>query len=176
MTVFTRQHTTASKIVYQGHILNLQVDEVSAGGRTITREVVQHPGAVVIACQPEPDLIVLVKQYRYALNRHLIELPAGRLEKDELPLAAAKRELKEETGYQEGIWRQLGNIYSAPGFCDELLHVYHACAVSLAEKCTDHDEETEVIVAPVKQVWGLILAGEISDAKTIAGLAMMDLK
>ena len=176
LTLFTRQHKTASKLVYQGRIFNLQVDDVSCANQHVTREMIQHNGGVVIACQPEPDLIVLVKQYRYVLDRDLIELPAGRLEINEEPLAAAKRELREETGYQDGIWRELSKMYPAPGFCDELLHLYHAAGVSLTEKMLDHDEETEVIVMPVAQAWQDILSGKICDAKTIAGLAMIGLK
>ena len=92
--LFTQEHKIASKLVYQGHICNLRVDEVKKGDHTVTREVIEHNGGVVIACQPEPNLLVLVKQYRYSINRELIELPAGRLEKDELPLEAAKERLK----------------------------------------------------------------------------------
>jgi ADP-ribose pyrophosphatase len=173
MTVFTREHRIASKLVYQGQICNLRVDEAQKGDHTVIREVVEHNGGVVIACQPEPGLIVLVRQYRYSINSDLIELPAGRLEKGELPLEAAKRELREETGYFAGDWVDLCKMYSAPGFCDELLHVYGAQNVTLGDKATDHDEETEVIVIPVKEAWQQIINGQIRDAKTIAGIAML---
>ncbi len=118
-------------------------------------------------------MIVLVKQYRYSIDRDLIELPAGRLEKDEIPLEAAKRELREETGYLASQWVDLCKMYSAPGFCDELLHVYRADQVTLGDKAPDHDEETEVIVMPVIEAWQKVLKGQICDAKTIAGLAML---
>jgi ADP-ribose pyrophosphatase len=173
MAVFTQEQRIASKLVYQGRICNLRVDEVKKGDHTVIREVVEHNGGVVIACQPEPGLVVLVKQYRYPLNRELIELPAGRLEKGEIPLDAAKRELKEETGYSASSWLDLCKMYSAPGFCDELLHVYRAQNVTLGDKMPDHDEETEVIVIPVKEAWQRVMSGQICDAKTIAGIAML---
>jgi len=173
VTLFTRQHRVASKLVYQGQIINLRVDDVSTNNNSVTREVIEHIGGVVIACQPEPSLVVLVKQYRYSIDRDLIELPAGRLDEGENPLSAAKRELKEETGYQAKAWHQLVQMYSAPGFCDELLYLYQAREVTLAEKTPDHDEETEVIVIPVKEAWHKVLNGQICDAKTIAGLAML---
>ncbi len=173
MAVFTQEHRIASRLVYQGKICNLRVDEVEKGDHTVIREVVEHNGGVVIACQPEPGLVVLVKQYRYPINGELIELPAGRLEKGELPLEAAKRELKEETGYLASEWLDLCKMYSAPGFCDELLHVYRAQNVTLGDKTPDHDEETEVIVIPVKDAWQRVRNGQIRDAKTIAGIAML---
>ncbi len=173
MVVFTREHRIASKLVYQGQIFNLRVDQAKKGDHTVTREVLEHNGGVVIACQPENDSIVLVKQYRYSINRELLELPAGRLEKGELPLEAAKRELREETGYSASDWQDLSKMYSAPGFCDELLHLYRANRVRLGEKDPDHDEETEVLLMTVKDAWQKVLSGEICDAKTIAGIAML---
>jgi len=173
MVVFTRENRIASKLVYQGQILNLRVDQAKKGDHLVTREVLEHNGGVVIACQPEKDSVVLVKQYRYSINRELLELPAGRLEKGEVPLAAAKRELREETGYSASDWHALSKMYSAPGFCDELLHLYKANGVNLGEKEPDHDEEIEVIVITVKDAWQKVLTGEICDAKTIAGIAML---
>lgn len=173
MALFTTEHKIASKLVYQGHIFNLRVDEVEKGEHKAVREVIEHNGGVVIACQPQPGTIVLVKQYRYSINRDLIELPAGRLEKGESPLEAAKRELKEETGYQAIDWTDLAKMYPAPGFCDELLHLYSAKKVTLGDKSTDHDEETEVIVISVEEAWQKVSSGEICDAKTIAGLGLL---
>lgn len=173
MALFTTEHRIASKLVHQGHIFNLRVDEVEKGEYKVVREVIEHNGGVVIACRPQIDSIVLVKQYRYSINRDLIELPAGRLEKGESPLEAAKRELKEETGYEAIEWIDLAKMYPAPGFCDELLHLYIAKDVSFGEKSTDHDEETEVIIMPIKDAWQKVLSGEICDAKTIAGIGLL---
>lgn len=173
MTLFTRQHIVASDLVYSGEIINLRVDTVTCANKTVTREVVEHNGGVIIACQPEPNQVVLVKQYRYALDKEIIELPAGRLDKGELPLVAAKRELKEETGYEAKNWKQLAAMYSAPGFCDEVLHLFHATQVLLSEKTPDEDEEIEVMVMNVEQAWQMVINGQIADAKTIAGLGML---
>lgn len=171
--LFTREHKIASKLVYQGHICNLRVDQAKKGEHIVTREIVEHNGGVVIACQPEPDLIVLVKQYRYSIDRELIELPAGRLEENEIPLDAAKRELKEETGYEAQDWLELCRMYPAPGFCNELLYMYLAKNTILGAKSPDHDEETEVIVISLKDARKKIMTGEICDAKTIAGIGLL---
>jgi ADP-ribose pyrophosphatase len=173
VTLFTRQHRVTSDLIYRGQIINLRVDTVTYAGKTVTREVIEHNGGVIIACQPESDKVVLVKQYRYALDQEIIELPAGRLDKGEVPVLAAQRELEEETGYQAKKWKQLTTMYSAPGFCDELLYFFHAVQVFLSTKKTDEDEETEVIVLSVKEAWQMVINGQIADAKTIAGLAML---
>lgn len=173
MTLFTQQHRVTSNLVYKGEIINLRVDTVKCDGKSVTREVVEHIGGVVIACQPQPDKVVLVKQYRYALDKELFELPAGRLDEGEQPLLAAQRELKEETGYESSHWQEIGRMYSAPGFCNELLYLFRASPAILGQKTPDEDEETEVIVMAVKEAWQKVIRGEIADAKTIAGLAML---
>ncbi len=173
MTLYTRQGKIGSELIYGGQIINLRVDTVKSDGKTVTREVIEHNGGVIIACQPQPDQVVLVRQYRYALDKEIIELPAGRLNRGEVPLLAAQRELKEETGYHAKSWNQKATMYSAPGFCDELLYFFHATEADLGEKTPDEDEETEVIVSPVKKAWQMVISGDIADAKTIAGLAML---
>jgi ADP-ribose pyrophosphatase len=135
--------------------------------------VVEHNGGVVIACQPTEHEIVLIKQYRYSLDKEIIELPAGRIEKGEPPLPAAQRELTEETGYRAKEWQELSRMFTAPGFCDEVLYLYRATDVELVEKNLDDDEETDVLLLPLKKAWQLVLSGEIQDAKTIAGLGLL---
>ena len=93
-------------MVHKGGIINLRVDALKSGNHETTREVVEHNGGVVILCQPQPDQVVLIKQYRYSINEDLIEFPAGRIEKGEAPLPAAQRELTEETGYIASQWRE----------------------------------------------------------------------
>ena len=172
--LITRKNVLASKQVYEGHVLNLRVDEIKGeNDRKVTREVVEHTGGVVIICQPSADKVILIKQYRYAIDRELIELPAGRLEKGEQPLKAAQRELTEETGYFAHDWKDLGKIYSAPGFCDEILYFYQATNVVETEKNLDEDEEIDVIVASLDEAWRMALSAEINDAKTIAGLTFL---
>lgn len=173
MALFTKQNTTSSKRIYEGDIINLRVDDLRLeNGSTTRREVVEHTGGVVIACQPTPNQIVLIKQYRYSLDRELIELPAGRIDRGEEPLAAAQRELTEETGYQAKRWLKKAVFATAPGFCDELLYLYHASDCTQVEKQLDHDEEIDVIVLSIRKAWQLILSETIVDTKTIAALAL----
>jgi ADP-ribose pyrophosphatase len=173
MTLFTRQHLSISKPVYQGSVISLCVDTLNADGQEAIREVVEHPGGVVIAAQPSPDEVILVKQYRYSIDSDLIELPAGRIEPNEPPLYTAKRELIEETGYEAKQWSPLIQMYSAPGFCNEVLHVFQAQDIAFVGKNLDPDEETEVIILPLKEAWQWVINQEIRDAKTIAGLSIL---
>ena len=114
-------------MVYEGKVVSLRVDEIAlpAGG-TATREVVEHPGAVVIIALDDDGEVALVRQYRHAIRRYLLELPAGGLEPGEEPLAAAQRELREEVGVEAARWTSLGYFFSSPGFANEMLHVFLA--------------------------------------------------
>ena len=174
MALFTKKHTISSRRIHEGSIINLRIDQLRLeDGNTTTREVVEHPGGVVVICRPKPDHVVLIKQYRYSLDRELIELPAGRIDDGEEPLEAAKRELIEETGYQAKKWQSKGVFATAPGFCNELLHVYLASDVTVVERKLDDDEEIEVIALPIRQAWALATSGELIDTKTIAALALI---
>ncbi|MGH9549548.1 MAG: NUDIX hydrolase [Terriglobales bacterium] len=174
MTLFTRKDTEKTERIYEGGIINLRVDTLTGpGGRKIKREFVEHNGGVVIACRPKPDQIILIKQYRYCVDEVLYELPAGRLEAGEEPLAAAKRELLEETGYEAKSWRELAPMYTAPGFCNEMLYLYEASDVRFVATNPDEDEEIEVLEMPLTEAWALITAGKVRDAKTIAGVGML---
>lgn len=174
MTLFTREHTIESNRVYDGNIFKVRVDKLqAASGQSTIREVVEHNGGVAIVCQPQPDKVILIRQYRYSIDEDLIELPAGRIEKGEQPLPAAQRELTEETGYLAHDWQELIRIYSAPGFCSELLYLYKASNVEIVGKSLDEDEETEVLVLSLKDAWKLVCTGQVRDAKTVAGLGMI---
>jgi ADP-ribose pyrophosphatase len=173
VTLFTHQHKISERRVFEGSIINLRVDTLEAGGKKVTREVVEHNGGVVILCQPDPSQVVLIKQYRYSIGTYVIEFPAGRIEAEEDPLYSAKRELTEETGYIANTWMQLTRFYTAPGFCNEVLYVYLATDVQIGQKCPDEDEETEVIVASLHEAWQLVNKGMIQDSKTIAGLGLI---
>lgn len=174
MALFTLAHRIESQRIYEGTIISLRVDKLKLEeGKETTREVVEHNGGVVIACQPSPKEIVLIKQYRYSIDEELIELPAGRIEKGESALPAAKRELTEETGYVAEDWVELSRMYTAPGFCNEMLYLYKATNVKQVGKQLDEDEETEVLVMPLLEAWHLVLAGKVRDAKTIAGIGLL---
>ncbi len=174
MVLLTRKDTTGSDRIFEGRILSLRVDHIKhPAGHTFRREVVEHNGGVVIACQPEPNKVILIRQYRYTVDEELIELPAGRLEKGEQALPAAMRELIEETGYQASTWEELPSMYSAPGFSTELLYFFRASDLKFVGKSLDEDEETEVMILPVEQAWQLVVNGRVRDAKTIAGIALL---
>jgi ADP-ribose pyrophosphatase len=162
-----------SREIYNGRIIKVRVDEIEiANGLNVRREVVLHPGAVVIVPIDEEGRIHWVRQYRYAAGRTLLELPAGTLEAGEEPLACARRECQEETGHSAGEWTALGGFFSAPGFSSEYLYVFAAADLSPADAHPDDDEDIEVVTLTVEESLARLERGEIEDAKSIAALFM----
>jgi ADP-ribose pyrophosphatase len=145
-------------------------------GRTVVRQMVQHPGAVVIMPQLADGRLVLIAQYRFAVGETLLEFPAGTLEPGEAPLACARRELIEETGYRAEHWHPLGEIYSSPGFCDERLHLFLASGLVSEHTAADEDEILEVKQLTVQEVEQAIVDGALVDAKSIAAYARATLQ
>ena len=145
-------------------------------GRTVVRQVVQHPGAVVIMPQLEDGRLLLIAQYRFAVGETLLEFPAGTLEPGEAPLECARRELIEETGYRADHWRPLGMIYSSPGFCDERQHLFMATGLVPEHAAGDEDEIIEVKRLTVQEVERSIADGTLVDAKSIAAYARAKLQ
>ena len=129
------EKTISSEEIYKGKIVTLRRDyaELVTGQKKL-REVVMHPGGVVVAAITEDDKIFLVKQYRYPTGQELIELPAGKLEYGEDPDDAIKRELEEECGYIAKNWKKYTSTYATPGFCDEKLHLYKASGLQKKQK------------------------------------------
>lgn len=169
-----REEKINSKTIYQGKILTLNVDNVRMpNGKEAVREVILHNGGVTVIAQPSPDKVVLVKQFRYSVGKTFWEVPAGRLNVDEVPLHAAKRELKEETGYISNTWEHLGIVYPLPGYSTEVLYFFKATDLTDDEQDLDPDENIEVKVFDLKQVWQMIKDGEIRDGKTIAAISMV---
>lgn len=174
MGLITRKDAIGTEKIFEGVIFSVRLDEVRReNGSTMKLELVEHNGGVVIACKPAPDQVMLIRQYRYAIDEELIELPAGRLNKDEDRLAAAKRELIEETGFEATNWTELPPIYSAPGFCTELLTCYLATDIKWVGKNLDEDEETDVITVSLKHAWQMVLDRKIRDSKTVAVLGVV---
>ncbi len=171
--LFTRKHCTSSKRLWEGGIIKLRVDTLNSEGHETIREVVEHNGGVVIAGCNSEGKVLLVRQYRYSLDQDLLELPAGRIEAGEDPLPAAQRELTEETGYSAESWSELSRMFTAPGFCNEVLYLYHAQNLSFKGKNLDFDEETEVLELTLEEAWQMVQEGKIQDAKTIAGLGLL---
>ncbi|CAN5301019.1 NUDIX hydrolase [soil metagenome] len=171
--LFTRDHCVSTEQVWEGAIINLRVDTVTVDNTVATREVVEHNGGVVIAGLTSANKVILVKQYRYSIDHELIELPAGRIEAGEDPFPAAQRELTEETGYLAENWQELSRMYTAPGFCNEMIYIYLAENLTYQGKNLDFDEETEVIELSLDEAWAMVFNGQIQDAKTIAGLGLL---
>lgn len=158
----------SSEYVYKGRLVNLRVDHIRLQGEPceLTREVVEHPGASVIVAQPDPDHLVLVRQWRHAAGARMWEIPAGTLDLGESPQTAAARELREETGYTAGRLVPLFAGYSAPGFSAELLHFFHATELIAGETDPDVGEELLVQTFSLDELEEAIFAGELPDGKT----------
>ena len=164
--------------VHSGRIFRLEVDRVTLpSGHTLDMEIVRHPGSVVLLPVPEPGTIILIRQYRYAIDRWIWELPAGTLKPGEDVVAAAARECEEEIGLAPGRVTRLRGYYPTPGFCDEEM-IYCRCEDlqppapdSTVRK--DEDEDIEPRTFSLAEARALIASGEIVDLKTLAGLTLL---
>lgn len=155
--------------IFRGKILTLCVDEVLLeNNKKSVREVVYHPGAVAILPILNDGCIILVKQFRYPIGRELLEVPAGKLDRNEDPLSCAKRELEEETGYKSESLEYFGSIYTTPGFSNEQIHLYVATNLTKGHQNLDEDELLYISVVHQEKAISMCFNGEIVDAKTIA--------
>jgi ADP-ribose pyrophosphatase len=162
------ERTVDSRRVFDGHLISVRVDEVElADGRRTRREIVEHPGAVVIAAW-DGERLATVRQWRHPAGAELLELPAGTLDPGETPLATAARELAEECGLAAGSWLEGPRFYSAPGFCTELLHSFVATDLVEAPSIADADEELETGWLTLPEALAAIDEGRVMDAKSIA--------
>ena len=162
-------NTGKRTVLKQGRVFRFVEQEiVRPDGRTITIDKVEHPGAVVILPVDPDGRIIILKQFRAALNRTIYELPAGTLEPDEDPQFCAERELAEEISRAAARWESLGQLYPAPGFCDEVQHLFFATDLSDASADMDADEEIEPERMTVAEIEAAVASGELMDAKSIA--------
>lgn len=163
--------TISSNVRFDGRIIRLKVDsvELPSGHRT-EREVVEHPGAVGILPIHDDGRMVLVRQFRYAIGRDLVEIPAGTREPDEGPEACAVRELAEETGFAADSITPLARFFVSPGWCTEEIIIYLAKGLHEVEAAGEDDEDLSLVFATPEQASDLIAAGEIADAKTITAI------
>lgn len=163
----------SSSYVYRGRKLSLRLDTFeNSGGKKGEKEVVEHPGAVVALPIDSEGRILFARQYRLPAGRYLLELPAGTLEKGESPEECMQRELGEEIGFHAGSLHRLGGFFAAPGYSTEYLHFYLATGLSQFNAQADDDEEIEVVPVALNEIDGLIKAGTIEDAKTLAGILL----
>jgi ADP-ribose pyrophosphatase len=161
----------AEREICQARIIRVVAkDLVLPNGRRTTFTIVEHPGAVAIVPVHANGDVVLLKQFRPSIGTDLYEIPAGTIEKGEAPLATAKREIIEETGFKAKQWTKVSEFYSAPGFCTELMHLYVARGLSPAKADGDEDEILKPVRMSVDAALKMIRTGKIRDAKTIAGL------
>lgn len=170
-----------SRVIHRGGYLEFRVDRIErADGTQADRDIVGHPGAVAIVAVDDKDRVLLVRQYRLAAGRSLLEIPAGGLDvpddglPPEDPEAAARRELEEETGSRAREWRHLGSFWTAPGFATELMHLFLATGIESAHPdgrlAPDEDERLELVRMPWQEALALAESGGINDAKSIVGL------
>lgn len=163
--------------LYDGVIVRLERDRVELpDGGTSHREVVRHPGGVIVLPLDDKGRVRMVRQYRYPVGRVLTELPAGKLEYGEDPLAAAKRELSEEVGAAAEHWESLGRILPTPGYCDEVHHLWLATGLTFGEAHPDEGEFLEQLAIPFGLAVKMALDGSLTDSKSIVAILRADAK
>jgi ADP-ribose pyrophosphatase len=176
----TKARLISSKLAYKGKVFSVFTDKVEEpGGRMNTRDVIRHNGSVVILAVDEsknpkdPD-VILERQYRHAAGQFLYELPAGRIDSGEAPLAAAKREMIEETGYRAKRWTLLRKYFASPGFLGEWMQIYLARDIREGAAAPEPDEHIEIFRMPLSEALGLITDQKIHDGKTLIGLLLYE--
>lgn len=178
----TKASVLSSKLSYKGKVFSVFTDTVLEPGATDphTRDVIRHNGSVVIlAIDERGDLaadpnVFLIRQYRHAAGQFLLELPAGRIEPNEAPLAAAKREMIEETGIRARRWTLLTRYFASPGFLGEWMQIYLAREITSGTATPEADEHIELLPTPLSKAMELIAANKIHDGKTIIGLSLLN--
>jgi len=178
-----RERLVSSEVLHRGRVLEFRIDTIETlDGHRSTREIAGHPGGVAIVAIDPEGAVLLVRQWRHAAGRALLEIPAGTLDRDadgrvEDHAEAARRELEEETGCRAGTWRHLGSFYTAPGFTNELMQLYLATDLVPADQDRlgpDEDERLELERLPFDMAVAMADRGEFEDAKTIVGLLRVD--
>ncbi len=169
----------SSKLSYKGKVFSVFTDTVIEPGndKPNTRDVIRHNGSIVILAvdesnNPDDPDIILIRQYRHAAGQFLLELPAGRIEAGEAPLAAAKREMIEETGFGARHWTLLTKYFASPGFLGEWMQIYLARDLRAGQATPEDDEHIEIVRTPLSQAMELAGANKIHDGKTLIGLSL----
>lgn len=171
------EKTLKSETLYEGRIIDVVLEDVELpDGKTSKRELVKHPGAVAIIPVTKEGKIVLIRQFRKPLERAIVEIPAGKLEKGEKPEVCAVRELEEETGYKTNQLEKIISFYTSPGFADELVHIFYTDQLESGVENTDEDEFVEKIEVTLQEAEKMIETNEIFDAKTAFAVQWLKLK
>jgi ADP-ribose pyrophosphatase len=160
----------SGETVFEGRVFTVERDRVDCGGFISTREVVRHPGGVAVLAIDDADRVVMVRQFRYAVGRELLELPAGRLEPGEDPMAAGIRELSEETGYTASRVEPLGRMIPTGGYDSEIIWLYLATGLTEGNPHPDDGEVVRAELVPLGEALRMVLDGSVEDAKTAYGL------
>lgn len=172
----THAERIAHERIFSGRVFDVDRDRVRMpNGREVVLDVVRHPRSVVLVPVPEPGQVILIRQYRYAVNRWLWELPAGTVDPGEEPEGAARRECHEEIGQVPATVVRLASFLPTPGYCDEEMVFFRLSGLSVAESpaAVDEDEDIEPGVFSLSDAREMIRRGEITDMKTVVGLALI---
>ncbi|WP_017728167.1 NUDIX hydrolase [Halalkalibacterium ligniniphilum] len=171
------EKTIRTEKIFSGRVIDLQVEQVELpDGKQSAREIVKHPGAVAIIPITSEGKLVLVRQYRKALEKEIVEIPAGKLERGEEPGECAIRELEEETGYKARSLQYLLSFYTSPGFADEIIYLYLAGDLEAGHVNTDDDEFVELLEVSLEEAEAMVENQVIHDAKTAYAVQFLRLR
>ncbi|MGB8539464.1 MAG: NUDIX hydrolase [Acidobacteriaceae bacterium] len=167
----------SSTLSYEGPLFRVYTDTIQENGRELTRDVIRHNGSVVIlavddAISKRDPMIVMERQYRHAAREFLLEVPAGKMEEGEDALAAAKRELLEETGFKAKRWRKMIRYFASPGFLGEFMQVFLAEGLTLGDAQPEYDEQIEIEMMPLSRLLKMMDEGKIYDGKTLISVML----
>jgi ADP-ribose pyrophosphatase len=167
------EETLASRVVFDGQVVRLRVDDIRLpDGRRSTREIVERGDCVAVVAVDADGNVLLVKQFRRAAGKDLLEIPAGGIDPGEEPEATVRREMREEAGYLPKKVEKMAGFHVSPGFCTEYMHLYLATDLVPDRLYAEDSDSIELVRVPLKEITGLIVSGAICDAKSIAGLLM----
>ena len=170
------EKTISSERIYEGRILNLRKDKVHVrDNKTSYREIVEHNGGVALAAVTKEGKMVMVRQYRKAADKAILEVPAGKIEKDEDHRLTAERELQEETGYTAGKMEYITSFYSSIGYSTEVIYLYFASDLTPGDTNFDDNEAIDILEYSLPELRRMIFTGEIEDAKTICAILLAEL-
>jgi ADP-ribose pyrophosphatase len=166
-----------TKNIFKGRLLTLNLETMTLpDGASVEMEIIRHPGAAAVVPLKDDGTVVLIRQYRHAVGEFIYEIPAGKLHLGEDPRDCATRELEEEIGYRPASLELLASILTAPGFADEVIHIYKGTGLVPGKQQLDHDEVLEIVELPLDKALALIQDSTIRDAKTIVGLQSVYLR